>query len=293
MLSEAEASARADAWVNAGDAGRRREVGLLEFDLGWVVWGKEPPPADRGRPPERIGNAKAVIDRATGELTTWPSLPAAEVARRYGWRRAAFERFPADVAPHLAAAGWHPGRQVPAAELDAFDAHLRTLPSWAPPEPGSPAYRLFDVARAALVEFGGLRVTPPSEPPFSFHPFGHDIDIGLLEGLDEMLGRPVAPLGARFREYAEELAIDVDGRVFVGTMAGLYHLADTLDDAVARLVRGPRGSLYEVTEDGRFAQLTFRDNAWRETGRYLDDPPDDAAPDDAPPDDAPGNDAPR
>jgi hypothetical protein len=52
---------------------------ISEFDLGFVVWTRQPAsirpiPGDGGR---------TVIDRATGELTTWPGVPADVVAELY------------------------------------------------------------------------------------------------------------------------------------------------------------------------------------------------------------------
>jgi hypothetical protein len=65
-----------------------REVKAQEFDLGWVV-GAAPAPMERDpetgerRPPAEIGNACGVVDRRTGELTVWPSVPVEEVVRMY------------------------------------------------------------------------------------------------------------------------------------------------------------------------------------------------------------------
>lgn len=84
MISEEQARARADSWINAGvPPERRREVGIYAFDGGWVVWGKEAPPADRERRPSTVGSGRGVIDAESGELTFWPSLPAPVIAERY------------------------------------------------------------------------------------------------------------------------------------------------------------------------------------------------------------------
>jgi hypothetical protein len=58
---------------------------MSEFDLGYVVWTRPPDsvtpiPGDGGR---------TVIDRATGLLTTWPSVPVETVARLYRERQPA------------------------------------------------------------------------------------------------------------------------------------------------------------------------------------------------------------
>src|SRR5215211_2968657 len=84
MITEEEARARADAWINGGvPPERRREVGSYAFDGGWVVWPKEPPREDPSRPPSTVGGGRGVVDAESGELTFWPSLPAPEIARRY------------------------------------------------------------------------------------------------------------------------------------------------------------------------------------------------------------------
>ncbi|NBE53698.1 hypothetical protein GUY60_20195, partial [Streptomyces sp. YC537] len=89
MTTQEQALAAADGWLN-GDAptAMRREVRTHEFSLGWVVWGA-PPPEERDpesgerRPPAEVDAATAVVDRRTGELSTWPALPVEEVARLY------------------------------------------------------------------------------------------------------------------------------------------------------------------------------------------------------------------
>ncbi|MCZ9347023.1 SUKH-4 family immunity protein, partial [Streptomyces sp. TRM76130] len=89
MTSQEQALAIADRWLNpAGSAEPRREVRMREFDLGWVVWAAPAAPeTDPGtglrRPPSEIGNACGVVDRRTGELTVWPSVPVDEVVRMY------------------------------------------------------------------------------------------------------------------------------------------------------------------------------------------------------------------
>ncbi|QOV35148.1 SUKH-4 family immunity protein [Streptomyces ferrugineus] len=89
MTSQEQALAIADRWLNPdGSAEPRREVRTQEFDLGWVVWAapaepeRDPVTGER-RPPAEIGNACGVVDRRTGELTVWPSVPVDEVVRMY------------------------------------------------------------------------------------------------------------------------------------------------------------------------------------------------------------------
>ncbi|MEV6588120.1 SUKH-4 family immunity protein [Streptomyces acidicola] len=89
MTSQEQALAVADRWLNPeGSVEPRREVRMQEFDLGWVVWAapaapeRDPETGDR-RPPAEIGNACGVVNRRTGELTVWPSVPVDEVVRMY------------------------------------------------------------------------------------------------------------------------------------------------------------------------------------------------------------------
>jgi len=89
MTTLAQAVDAAHRWIN-GDLPQEssRKVQSYEFDLGWVLW-PEPPPVQVDpltgvrRAPEEIGAACAVVDRATGELTVWPSVPVPEVVRLY------------------------------------------------------------------------------------------------------------------------------------------------------------------------------------------------------------------
>lgn len=95
MISQEQAHATADRWLNPEQgSGHRREIGMHEFSLGWVVWAVPPPPerdpaTGQRRPPAEVGNASGVVDRRTGELSVWPSVPAVEVARMYEQQHAA------------------------------------------------------------------------------------------------------------------------------------------------------------------------------------------------------------
>jgi hypothetical protein len=89
VTSQEQALAIADRWLNPeGSTEPRREVRTHEFDLGWVVWAapaepeRDPVTGER-RPPAEIGSACGVVDRRTGELTVWPSVPVEEVVRMY------------------------------------------------------------------------------------------------------------------------------------------------------------------------------------------------------------------
>ncbi|MFE7785355.1 SUKH-4 family immunity protein [Streptomyces nigrescens] len=89
MINQAQAHATAARWLNPeGHQGPPREVAMQEFDLGWVVWAVPPPPevdpqTGQRRPPAEVGAACGVVDRTSGELTVWPSVPVDEVVRMY------------------------------------------------------------------------------------------------------------------------------------------------------------------------------------------------------------------
>jgi hypothetical protein len=59
------------------------EVGVYEFDLGFVTWPVEPDPTDWSKPPAMIGGSVIVVDRETGQPSIWPRLAAPQVAELY------------------------------------------------------------------------------------------------------------------------------------------------------------------------------------------------------------------
>ena len=81
MITVVEAREIAAGWARRESERRGYECTpmVAEFDLGYVVWTRQPPdvlvqPGDGGR---------TVIDRATGVLTTWPSVPVDRVTELY------------------------------------------------------------------------------------------------------------------------------------------------------------------------------------------------------------------
>jgi hypothetical protein len=81
MITREDAEEIAAGWARHESERRGYECAPMvsEFDLGFVVWTKQPPevlpiPGDGGR---------TVIDRATGALTTWPGVPVDAVTRLY------------------------------------------------------------------------------------------------------------------------------------------------------------------------------------------------------------------
>lgn len=88
MITKEEALEKADAWVN-GDvpSAERQEIGMYEFEHGYVVWRAEPEPVPPAVVPETIGGGVGVIDKETGELSYWPPLPPDMIAEQYSAKR--------------------------------------------------------------------------------------------------------------------------------------------------------------------------------------------------------------
>lgn len=88
MITREEAQEKADAWINNGlPPGERQEIGMYEFEHGYVVWGVEPEPDDPRGIPEVVGSRRGIIDKQTGELSYGSSLSADLVAEEYSARR--------------------------------------------------------------------------------------------------------------------------------------------------------------------------------------------------------------
>ncbi|MFD8599251.1 SUKH-4 family immunity protein [Kitasatospora sp. NPDC059646] len=88
MTTREQAIEAAHQWINgARPEDQWHRIGVHEFDLGWVLWPIPDAEADRPvgerRAPAEIGTACAVVDRETGELTHWPSVPVDEVVQLY------------------------------------------------------------------------------------------------------------------------------------------------------------------------------------------------------------------
>lgn len=84
MITVDEARERAREW-----AGEDADLGIYEFGAGYVVWVVGPQPTE-----ENPGGRRAVVDKHTGALTRYGSLPARVIADRYGREVAARRRFP-------------------------------------------------------------------------------------------------------------------------------------------------------------------------------------------------------
>ncbi|MGW4382285.1 SUKH-4 family immunity protein [Kitasatospora sp. NPDC004531] len=100
MTTREQAIEAAHQWINGARPEEQwHRIGVHEFDLGWVLWPIPDAEPDRSggsssasgsggsgaerRAPAEIGTACAVVDRETGELTHWPSIPVEEVVQLY------------------------------------------------------------------------------------------------------------------------------------------------------------------------------------------------------------------
>ena len=59
------------------------KVGIEEYDVGYVAWEFIPPPDDPTRPPDTIGDGFLVIDKESGDVSTWPSWGPTRVMQAY------------------------------------------------------------------------------------------------------------------------------------------------------------------------------------------------------------------
>lgn len=83
-VDPAAAQAVADAWINAGlDPRQWVRAVVHEFDLGYLVYRPAPRHTDTARPPTDVGTGRGIIDKATGEISMWPSLPIDVVIDMY------------------------------------------------------------------------------------------------------------------------------------------------------------------------------------------------------------------
>jgi hypothetical protein len=84
MITRDEAELIAEKWVNdSAPAGVSFTATVHEFDLGYVVSARQQPGS-----PQLMGTGLGIIDRYTGERSTWPGLPIQSIIDRYRARGA-------------------------------------------------------------------------------------------------------------------------------------------------------------------------------------------------------------
>ena len=144
-------------------------------------------------------------------------------------------RFPAEVRTVLREGGWSPGRDAFAAVRPWTDAVTATAVYV-----GDPVPELFGAARAVLAEFGGLRFHPlyrHRHKDFAIAPEGGDPGDRWL-GMPGWIDKPSYPIGLYYDEMPSELAMDVDGGVYVLHWYSQHKVADSVDEAIVKLTRG-------------------------------------------------------
>ena len=230
MITRDEALARARTWTADLWPDNPPEPGLHEFDLGWVVWPMPATPADPTHPPASTGGPQVVIDRETGDLSRWPSIPAAAIAEKYTALKAAGDRFPPDVRQALDDAGWFPGRDISAA-VDQWESKFADRVA---------GMTFFPAARAAMREFGALSIPQAgtTDGGYRSHIFPTPGGVGIdgAEGFIEEYEHPVFPLGNN-QDGPAELVMDEKGRVFFLHWAKNLYLGATIDAALISLIR--------------------------------------------------------
>jgi hypothetical protein len=215
------------------------DLGLAEYDDAFVVWRNVP---RDGAAPAVTGQPTVVVDRETGELTPWVSLPTDVVVAQYTAHRAARDRFPPDVRSVLETAGWWPARDRTAV-VTAWLATPQVATALAGIDISGPA-------GAVLAEFGGLRlpqrgVAPPggaAESPDGgfasrFFPIPDRVGADGLRSFTARTGIVAAPVGDH-EDGPADLVVDGDGRVFLLHWSDDYLVANSFDEAVVWMVRG-------------------------------------------------------
>lgn len=247
MVTAEEAVQKVREWLAAtGGVPANVEIRVHEFDLGYVVTPYVPPPPDQLIP--EPGGTALVVDRETGQITTWPTLPPEYIARRYIEDRKAEERFPADVLEVLRDAGWYPGRDITSAVEKWLDQSgvERVLP-------------IFPTAKDALIEFGGLTISQRGPSGIKgrgwasqFYPLRYTptpANLADIAEFSDIIHARVFPIGGNV-DGPSHIVMDEHGRVFLLHPADDFHLGDTMDEALLWVTRGGRRPV--VYDDGHW-----------------------------------------
>jgi hypothetical protein len=230
VISRAEAAEAAQRYFTCAAP----ELGIAEYEETFVAWRQIP--SQDGAVPLVTGQPTVVVDRETGELTPWGSLPADLVATQYSAHKAAHDRFPPDVRAALQAAGWWPARDR-AAVVTAWLATPQVAAAFHGIDFRGPAW-------PALAEFGGLRLPQrglgeSADGGFAsrFFPIPDRVGVDGLRSFIERTGIAAAPVGDH-EDGPGDLVIDADGRVFLLHWGDDYLVADSFDKALVWMVRG-------------------------------------------------------
>lgn len=147
------------------------------------------------------------------------------------------DRFPAEVAEVVRAAGWFEGRRVDAEAAAAVDIVRRQVGRKG--ERSEP----FPAATEALNEFGGLYVLQEGpgrdlrRRPFAIDPSPVAASTESLADVGRQLQTKLFPIGME-GDHDSILAMDEAGRVYALDHAGTWYLGETIDAAIVGLVTG-------------------------------------------------------
>jgi hypothetical protein len=230
MITRDEALALVHAWAAELWPQNTPKIDVHEFALGWVAWPMPATPKDPTRELSSTVWPPLVIDRETGDLVRWPSLPTSVIAEKYTVLKAAGDRFPPDVRMALENAGWFPGRDISAA-VDRWEAQFAERVA---------GMTFFPAARAAMREFGALSIPQVVPADGGYHsyifPTGGGVGIHHAEDFMEEYEHPVFPLGNN-QDGPAELVMDAHGRVFFLHWADDFYLGENIDAALISLIR--------------------------------------------------------
>jgi hypothetical protein len=154
------------------------------------------------------------------------------------------DRFSEDARDVLMAAGWFPGRRIDVSGWSRALDH--------PEQPDG--FRMTHLARAALEEFGGLKIRQ-SARGIDYARSSFDLDPMLLSGEEDRFDDWSRALGSRLYPLGEDyygtffLAIDELGRIF--SMANeLHYVGLEIAEAVENMILGRRPEdFFKVTID--------------------------------------------
>lgn len=145
------------------------------------------------------------------------------------------ERFSAQVARVLRAAGWHEGRDIGARAEEMLTVSVERARA------EGVALEAFPAVRAALHEFGGLTVAAEAVGPFNGKDFAIDASVqmrgyGGYGHLRHIVRGRVFPLGIEFSEHSM-LMMAENGEVYLQhAPTGTYYVGASMDAALDTLI---------------------------------------------------------
>ena len=207
-------------------------VGLRRVPGAWVAWLTTTPTE---QPADGDGERLVIVDDAERgqDMTAWPAWSPELIAERLTLT-APDDRFPPAVRAWLEDAGWHEGRTVGDDVLDQVTASL----------PDLPGVELHPAARAALQEFGGLRIATSQRRPLFTAPVPEHVGVPQvlwppheLGGLGLAAEGGVCPIAFAPTNVNGMITMAADGEVEYLADAA-YALGTGMDEALGTFFRG-------------------------------------------------------